>query len=459
MIIKIIDNSPKNGKNGTATGAVNYVLSMKDWKGNDRDNKPEILDGDADYTKLVDSIVKNQHKCISGVIGFAPDEHLTREQKLELIEEFKNTFLGNMKDRVNCLFVEHKEDDGDHIHFIINRIDLKTGKAYNPFSPGDTTMELRDCFMKIQRQKYGFNQVVADPMKLILKNGEKKAKLYSDYKTKFSNLFDKENIHKACIDLVKKGVVNNKEELVSFLQNEMGYKLYSNQNNIVILKNKEKIVLKGSIYQNNSLSYTKIKDDFDKWKQNKANSDVDINKQLEKLNRLVKSRDGYNEKRYTATPSKEVKFKNLPTRTRNELQAVRPGSPTLPPTQQAKTVSSPVLEGSSEPMAVKNSNGQGSSSENSPRGANTTAFRSIGSSSIGGGGGSLNVSTSAIETAKAKLASAITWAERIQAQQELSKAMADYEFNLATARSENEKQALAELEQKRIAELNKENKL
>lgn len=459
MIIKIIDNSPKNGKNGTATGAVNYVLSSRDWKGNLRDNEPEILDGDADYTRLVDSIVKNEHKCISGAICFAPDEKLTKEQKLEVIEEFKRTFLGNMKDRVNCLFVEHREDDGDHIHFIINKIDLKTNKAYNPFPPGSQTMDLRKCFTTIQNHKYGFNQVIADPMKLILSNGEKKAKLYGDYKTKFSKLFDKENLHKACVDLVKKGVVKNKDELVKFLQEEMGYKIYSNKNNIVVYNDNVKMVLKGSIYQNNDLSYKEIKDGFDKWKQGKANNDVDIGKQLEQLNRLVKLRDDYNEKRFTAKPSKQVKFKNLPitdggSSSGGSAGGVRPGSPTLPPTEQPKTVSSPVLEGSSELMSAKNSNGQGSSSENSPRGATAG-----GSSSGASGGSAVFVSTSAIDTAKAKLANATTLEEKLKAQYELSKAMADYESQMASAKAEDEKRLLAEQELKRLSELNKEVKL
>ncbi|MBG0863713.1 relaxase/mobilization nuclease domain-containing protein [Burkholderia sp. 9779_493] len=424
MIIKIIDNSPKKGKNGTATGAVNYVLSSHDHKKNERDFEPVVLDGDPQLTKDIDLLCsKFEHKCISGVISFAPDEKLTHEQKLQLIKEFKNTFLGNMKDRVNCLFVEHKEHDGEHIHFIINKIDLETGLAYNPFNPGDTTKELKECFVKIQNAKHGFNQVVADPYKLKLSNGEKKAKLYSEYKTKFSNLYTKENIHKACVDLIKNGVVKNKEELVKFLQEDMGYKLYNNQSNIVILKDNTKIVLKGAIYQNNNNSYADIRKGFVDWKQGKAN-EVDITKQIEKLNRLVKVRDDFNEGRYTAKQHKEVKFKNVSNKqAETSSRTVSPGRTTQPPTQQPKAGSSPVSGGSSEPMQAKTSNGQGFTGANEGRSADTTAFRAIGA------GGSLG-GAMAVAKAKSKLANAKTIEERINAEYELAIAQAEYEKQL-----------------------------
>lgn len=69
------------------------------------------------------------------------------------------------------------------------------------------------------------------------------------------------------------------------------------------------------------------------------------------------------------------------------------------------------------------------------------------------------VSTSAIDTAKAKLANAKTLTERIQAQYELSKAIAEHDTAMASAKAEDEKRLLAEQELKRLAELNKEIKL
>ena len=90
MIIKLIDNSRKNGKNGTATGAVNYVLSSKDWKGEKRECEPRVLEGNPQLTKDIDMLVKNnEQKCISGVIAFAKNEKLTDEQKRELIKDFE----------------------------------------------------------------------------------------------------------------------------------------------------------------------------------------------------------------------------------------------------------------------------------------------------------------------------------------------------------------------------------
>ncbi|WP_316685646.1 hypothetical protein, partial [Ralstonia mannitolilytica] len=40
------------GRN-SVSNAVNYLLSEKNWKGNDRDSKPEVLKGDPELTKQI----------------------------------------------------------------------------------------------------------------------------------------------------------------------------------------------------------------------------------------------------------------------------------------------------------------------------------------------------------------------------------------------------------------------
>lgn len=61
MMIKLFPHK------GPSASAVNYCLSDYDHKGNLREVKPEILLGDAEYTKSLDSIAK---KATSGVIAF-----------------------------------------------------------------------------------------------------------------------------------------------------------------------------------------------------------------------------------------------------------------------------------------------------------------------------------------------------------------------------------------------------
>jgi len=413
MIIKIFKSS------GSATSAVNYVLSDKDWTGEKRHAEPKILSGDSHFTKMLDETIKNksQNKCISGAIAFADGENLEEKQKQEFIKEFEKTFFGNMDGKVNCLYVEHKEKNSFHIHFIINTIDLESKKVYNPFPPGDLTFKLKDSFCALQNHKFGFNQIVANPLKTKYSSNEIRASQYEKIKANFSQLDDKLNFDKACKGLVRQGIIKNRGELINFIENEQDLKVHrQGQDYIsVTLKGGKQIRLKGWIDQNTDLSYKQIKENFEQWKQTQANN-IDVAKTEATLNKLIQIRNDYNEKRFKATPQRsDIKI----VRGLDKPQTPTRSAPTPNPTPSEKTAQNPVKPVLSQVQAIRNQASQVPSGTNATRSATGRALGGAGTPTAAISAGS------AVDRAKARLANAKTIEERIQAEFELAVAIAN----------------------------------
>lgn len=197
----IVSNS---NRSGSIKSAINYFFSETDSKKEKRPYPPQLLKGDRDTSIEIGKLTeKFSHQTVSGVIAFAKDEKLTRQQMLELIERFEDTFFGNMKDRVNAIYVLHQEHDSFHIHYAIPRIDLKTGNHWNPFPPGAMTKDLMKSFSEVENHRHGFKQVEEKFTPIKLSETERKI-ARGLAKESFSklNLSDKKRITKLCMDLV-----------------------------------------------------------------------------------------------------------------------------------------------------------------------------------------------------------------------------------------------------------------
>lgn len=252
-------------------GALGYLLDKKD-----RDPQAEILDGSRSRTMQIDAtLCENfKHKYTSGVMSFKKGEVLTHQQKLEIIDRFKDVFLGNMKDNINCIFIEHTDKDRTEMHYIINKVDLETGKSFNPFPPGKKTVELMKAFSSEINKQYGFDDV--------------KEKTTTKEKSKYGSL--KMEIENKCKRLVKLGLVKNRNELIEHLKKD-GYKIERTGNDYISISSDTKnIRLKGGIFSSET---------------NYKNVNVDSKKT--DLNKLVNERNNYNSERYNAPKNQPLK--------------------------------------------------------------------------------------------------------------------------------------------------------
>lgn len=314
MIIRIFSTK------GGATSAVNYFLSKKDHKGNLREVKPEILRGDAQYTKDLDGLTKKYaHQIVSGVIAFRDNETLTPEQKEKLLDDFEDTFIGSeMKEKVNSFFVEHYDKGNLEIHFVINRVAIMENgkhKHFNPFPPGHE--KLANSFVALKNEEYGFEQVEE---KTILKTkytgAERKA--IRAGKHGFENLKTKFELDKAMREMVKSGEVKNREELIDILKSS-GHTLSRIGDDYISIKNDNgrNMRFRGGIYaHNNGKDYQNI---IDLFKEKNKSKTYCRESTLKTYNEELSKRVSFNSKRYQVNddsfgyrPAPTVKVDNSP---------------------------------------------------------------------------------------------------------------------------------------------------
>lgn len=122
---------------GNANTTANYLLDDLDGKGLERPGV-EIYEGNPhDVANLANSLsFKNRYT--HAIISFAEEDNPSREELENVIEDFKKATFGDLDyDRFSYSFVIHDEENGGkHIHGIIAKVDLESGKQFNPAEPG-----------------------------------------------------------------------------------------------------------------------------------------------------------------------------------------------------------------------------------------------------------------------------------------------------------------------------------
>lgn len=133
MLVRFFDHGKVKKGELTRTGgggAVrNYLLFDKDNRSKPRDGARLIYGNDIDTTEVINGI-KNSKIYTSGVLSFAPEESITDEQKIEIIESFEqNLFPGLTNGEYSGYWVEHRDKDRQELHFVFAEIHLPSGKA------------------------------------------------------------------------------------------------------------------------------------------------------------------------------------------------------------------------------------------------------------------------------------------------------------------------------------------
>jgi len=111
--------------------AINYLLSDTDHNGRVRP-EVKVLRGDPMQVASVASSISNVHRYTSLVIAWAPEDQPTAIEVMQVIEDFERlAFAGLRNDEVCYTAVSH----GDHVHIMVDRVNLCTGKAINIAPP------------------------------------------------------------------------------------------------------------------------------------------------------------------------------------------------------------------------------------------------------------------------------------------------------------------------------------
>ena len=98
---------------------------------------PTVLRGNPEQTRALIDSLDTKWKFTAGALSWHPDDKVTPEQEQRVMDDFEQVaFAGLEPDQRNILWVRHIHADHHELHFVIPRVELSSGKAFNPCPPG-----------------------------------------------------------------------------------------------------------------------------------------------------------------------------------------------------------------------------------------------------------------------------------------------------------------------------------
>ena len=297
MLIKVFPHGHGSGK-----GPVNYVVGTE-YHGREA-CPPTVLRGDPDLTRrLIDDCALQGRKWnfTAGVIAGHPEDVVTPKKEAELMDAFeKLAFAGMPSDTYNILWVKHEHAGHHELHFVIPRMELSTGKAFNAFPPKweKDFGVLRDLF----NEREGWAKP-DDPARERARQPGNNGLLNSRRKRRGLPPKEdpRETIHTFVEQRIESGHIHNRQDIIMSLQ-EVGLEISRVGQNYITAtmpENGDKYRLKGGVYDAS-------------WNTERAaaiqiaarqNSDRSPDKsrvaELERqLEQVIAKRAGYNRSRY-----------------------------------------------------------------------------------------------------------------------------------------------------------------
>ena len=208
MITKIFDSGTSNGQ-----APVNYLLGNIDHTGQIRSVKPELVLGNPNTTIDLINSIDRKFKYTSGALSFRYEEKPTPKQQLEIINDFRKSFLSglNPKENFNDLWVLHKDKGHYELHFLVVCEELSSNKRLNIAPPGNRKDAHFKAWSNSMNQKNGWYQVNPDPLKVALSGFETKAPNGANHKKVKSYLSEKIKNH------ILNEKIQSRDHLISFL--------------------------------------------------------------------------------------------------------------------------------------------------------------------------------------------------------------------------------------------------
>lgn len=271
-------------------------LMGKDADGNERDPAPKVLFGDVQTTAAFIDMNNNKQKYTSGVISFRDSENPTQKEMMNILKDFYAKFAPGMTpDRINLLAVLHQDKGNKEIHIVIPRLDLKTMKSFNIAPPGPLHQRQVKDFSAIWNDKLGYQQVVENPLKVVLSK--------FDYYSDINN--GRKAIKSKLGELLYKGVVNgklnNRSDLVSAIE-RTGSEITRKGKDYISVKFKgqsKAIRFKGPAFSED-VNYQKLMKEPRPTVLNDEQRQVILNR----LNSAVNARLSFNQSRYKDKPKR-----------------------------------------------------------------------------------------------------------------------------------------------------------
>ena len=284
---------------GGGLGSINYLLNERMAAGTAR-----VVKGDENLTRAIIKGVSFRQKTCFGVLSFEEKhDFLDEEQKLKIIKDFERALLGDyMLERTNRLWVEHSDKNGRlELNFLIPKIDLVTGKSFNPY------------FDKYDQSRIDiFKRIINDEYDLSSPDDPAREQTISGNKKNIGHYQNLEELDKKLHDLAKEGYIKNRDHMIELL-NQSGIEVTrSTKKSITVMlpNQKTKNRLKGGIYDANftgAQGLGELGQSSSRKIQEFHGRDTreECERNRRKLEELVEKRDRFNKRKFRALPPRD----------------------------------------------------------------------------------------------------------------------------------------------------------
>lgn len=179
-----------------------------------RDIFPEVLAGHAETTQMLIDSNHRKWRYTSGVIAFSVEDAPSEEEQAEVMAGFERAaFAGMDADQTNILWVRHLHMGNVELHFLIPRVELIGGRAFNVAPPG------AEKYFNAFRDYWNVLKGWADPEALatrkdirsVIENGDRKA--------------IREMLHTAVVQRIESGEITNHQDLRKYLSGLQGLEI------------------------------------------------------------------------------------------------------------------------------------------------------------------------------------------------------------------------------------------
>ena len=318
MIIKVFPHGKGGGQ-----GPVNYVTSDH-YQGRD-ELPPTVLRGDPEITKnLIDDVGKQGRvwKFSAGVLSWHPDDEVSPRQEQDVMDAFEQVaFAGLETDAYNILWVRHEHANHHELHFVIPRMELNTGKAFNALPPGwqKEFDVLRDLFNEREQWARPDDPARArtrQPGNTGLINARRKRVGLSERED------PREAVHAYVEERIAQGLIQNRVDVQQSLQ-EIGLEINRSGKNyitFILPENGKKYRLKGGVYDESwSIEQTAAIQNGAGQERTGTAITIRIRDLEQELERIITKRSAYNRTRYaTEKPRDHVQMRRDPQRARTQ---------------------------------------------------------------------------------------------------------------------------------------------
>jgi 5S rRNA maturation endonuclease (ribonuclease M5) len=288
MLIKFLGRGKGSGK-----AAMDYLFDERNHVGKERFCEPEILRGNPSITAKLIYSLEYKNKYSSAVIAWHPADKPTDYQINEALDGFvKVAFAGLGDDQFDYCAVLHREERSEHIHIIVPRVELSTGKAFNPAPPG--WKYLFDPLRDYLNEKNGWNspdisknpdaaRLIQPGMDGVFKNGRAAVK---------------KDIEEYLVNQVMAGVIRDRNDIVESLKT-LDFEINrAGKDYITVKYGEQKFRLKGAMFNEGWRLTNEVATENSRARIDDGGRKLRADQAYEELEMRIESRAAYNAKRY-----------------------------------------------------------------------------------------------------------------------------------------------------------------